>query len=134
MSRKLHAAQHNPNESTEYHYRPDNLRRLMRRLCLAAVVPLLTPHNLRHTWTSVNAANGKSIEVLSKQLGHANASVTRDVYRHVFDEELDDLTYDPVTRLPVRERIKVRIRRAVGKVKEPQPSVPPKVRKMKRKV
>ena len=73
------------------------------------------------------------MEVLSKHLGHANASVTRDVYRHVFDEELDDLTYDPVTRLPVRERIKVRICRAVDNAKEPQPSVPPKVRKMKRK-
>lgn len=115
-------------------YRPDNLRRPMRRLSLAAGVPLLTPHDLRHTWTSLEAAGGKSVEVLSKHLGHANASVTRDVYRHVFDEERADLTYDPVTPLPVRKRIKVRIRRAEDKVEESQPSVPTKVRKMKRKV
>jgi len=98
-------------------YRPDNLRRPMRRLCLAADIPLLTPHKLRHTWTSLFAAQGVSIEVLSRQLGHESATVTRNFYRHVFEEERGELTYDPVTSLAPREPIKVRVRRAIGKVK-----------------
>lgn len=75
--------------------RPDNLRRPMNRLCAAAGVPVLTPHKLRHSWTSLLAAQGITVEVLSVQLGHANASITRDIYRHVFQAERVGLTYDP---------------------------------------
>jgi integrase len=103
-------------------YRPDNLRRPMNRLCAAAGVPVLTPHKLRHTYTSVMAASGHSVEVLSAQLGHGNATITRNFYRHVFDGEREGLTYDPTPPAP-HERVKVRARRAVGTL-QPEPSHP----------
>lgn len=96
-------------------YRPDNLRRPMRRLCEAAGVPLtMTPHKLRHTWASVLASRGVSIEVLAAQLGHRDAAVTRKYYRQVFESERESLTYDPVspppseTRPPQRRTLKVK--------------------------
>ncbi|UTA50086.1 site-specific integrase [Deinococcus radiodurans] len=78
-------------------YRPDNLRRPMARLCQAVGVPVLTPHKLRHTWASVQAAAGVPVEVLSAELGHAAPSFTRDTYRHVYESERASLTYDPLT-------------------------------------
>lgn len=78
-------------------YYPGNLRVPLRRLCEAAGVPVLNIHALRHTFTSVLAATGAPVEVLSAHLGHSKASVTRDIYRHVFDSERRGLTYDPIT-------------------------------------
>lgn len=100
-------------------YRLDNLRRPMGRICQAAGVPVLTPHKLRHTYASVMAAGGVSVEVLSKRLGHKDPSVTRGIYRHVYDGEGEGLTYDPIPPAPEpepteRRRVKVRGRRAQG--------------------
>ena len=77
-------------------YRPDNLRRTMRRLCKAADLPQLPPHSLRHTYVSSLAAAGVPIEVLSAQIGHARASITQDIYRTVFEDERAGLTYNPL--------------------------------------
>lgn len=113
-------------------YRGDNLRRPMGRLCKLAGVPVLTPHMLRHTYTSVMAASGHTVEVLSAQLGHKDPSVTRNIYRHVFEGERAGLTFDPVTpdEPPQRERVKVRARRAKGKL-APTPSAAPQSQKVK---
>ena len=80
-------------------YRPDNLRRTMRRLCEVAGVPQLPPHSLRHTYVSSLAAAGVPVEVLSAQVGHARASITRDIYRTVFEDERAGLTYNPLAAL-----------------------------------
>ncbi len=44
-------------------------------------------HALRHTFATYYIRNGESVEVLSKILGHASASITRDVYNHVIEEQ-----------------------------------------------
>ncbi|UQN07398.1 tyrosine-type recombinase/integrase [Deinococcus sp. QL22] len=95
-------------------WHPDNLRRPMRRLCEAAGVTVLSPHKLRHSYASVMAARGVPVEVLSAQLGHSKASVTRDVYRHVYDAEREGMTFDPAPPAP-RE-----VRRITLKVKRPK--------------
>ena len=40
-------------------------------------------HSLRHTYTSLMAEAGVPIETISRQLGHADSKVTRDIYMHV---------------------------------------------------
>lgn len=100
-------------------WRSDNLRRPMRRLCVAAGVPIRTPHGLRHTFTSVMAASGHAIEVLSKQLGHATPSFTLEFYRSVFESERQSLTYEPQPRPAAKApavRVQVKVRRATLKV------------------
>lgn len=108
-------------------WHPDNLRRPMGKLCAAAGVTALSPHKLRHSYASLMAARGVPVEVLSSQLGHSSASVTRDVYRHVYDVEREGLTFDPVPlapREPQRVTVKVRRRNARAVQVEPTPDPP----------
>ena len=46
----------------------------------------ITPHTLRHTYASLLIAQGENILYVKKQLGHANASITSDLYSHLFRE------------------------------------------------
>ncbi|MCC9186417.1 tyrosine-type recombinase/integrase [Mycolicibacterium mageritense] len=41
-------------------------------------------HSLRHTYASLCAAAGRSVEEISEWLGHAKPSTTRDIYVHLF--------------------------------------------------
>ncbi|GAA5503744.1 tyrosine recombinase XerC [Deinococcus xinjiangensis] len=78
--------------------RLDNLTTRLRKACEAAGVPVITPHMLRRTYTSVMGASGTDVEVLARQLGHTNSDLTRERYRDVYDTELEDLTLDPTQR------------------------------------
>lgn len=117
-------------------YRPDNLRRPMTRLCQVAGVPVLTPHKLRHTWASVQAAAGVAVEVLSAELGHAAPSFTRDVYRHVYESERASLTYDPTPAAPeAREWVKVVARRVTARpAAQPGPAATPSAARKRKAV
>ena len=44
----------------------------------------LTLHSLRHGYASLLIANGLNVVFVSRQLGHANPSITLDVYAHLF--------------------------------------------------
>lgn len=46
----------------------------------------ITPYALRHTHASYLISKGISIEYISKRLGHANISITLEVYTHLLDE------------------------------------------------
>lgn len=43
----------------------------------------ITPHALRHTMTSLFAAEGIPLEVISRRLGHSDSEITKAVYFHV---------------------------------------------------
>ena len=45
-----------------------------------------TPHITRHTHTSLMAAAGVPLDVISRRLGHSNSSITKDIYFHVTKE------------------------------------------------
>jgi integrase len=47
----------------------------------------VTFHVLRHTFASMLIGNGHDPVFVSRQLGHANASITLKVYAHLFDAE-----------------------------------------------
>ena len=49
-----------------------------------------TPHTLRHSCASFLHAEGASIKKISVYLGHANTTITNNVYLHLFQGELDD--------------------------------------------
>ena len=46
----------------------------------------ITPHALRHTHASLLLAEGISIDVISRRLGHENSKVTREIYLHVTEK------------------------------------------------
>jgi len=43
-------------------------------------------HSLRHTYASIAIACGADVKTLQKQLGHATASITLDVYAGLWPE------------------------------------------------
>ncbi len=52
-----------------------------------AALPIISPHDLRHTAGTLMLRRGMPIEVVSKVLGHSKVSITLDVYRHVLESE-----------------------------------------------
>ncbi|MGN1382106.1 MAG: tyrosine-type recombinase/integrase [Eubacterium sp.] len=46
----------------------------------------LTPHALRHTMTSLMAAEGVPLEVISRRLGHESSEITKQVYLHATED------------------------------------------------
>lgn len=53
------------------------------RAIKAAELPKVTPHSLRHSYTSVLLASGEQIAFISKQLGHSDIAITLKVYSHL---------------------------------------------------
>lgn len=54
--------------------------------CERSGIKRITMHNLRHTHGSILLYKGYSILYISKRLGHANVTITQEVYLHILDE------------------------------------------------
>ena len=64
-----------------------NVTKYFQRHVTRAGLPHMTYHDLRHSAVSFMAAEGVPIEVARAILGHADARLTMNVYRHVLQEE-----------------------------------------------
>ena len=51
-------------------------------------IPGLHPHQLRHTVASLAIASGADIKVVQLMLGHKSATMTLDLYGHLFPDRL----------------------------------------------
>lgn len=51
----------------------------------------LTPHGLRHVAAGLLVSAGANVKVVQRQLGHASAVMTLDVYADLFDDDLDSV-------------------------------------------
>ncbi|HEY3091129.1 MAG TPA: tyrosine-type recombinase/integrase [Jatrophihabitantaceae bacterium] len=54
-------------------------------------VPGLHPHELRHTAASLAIAAGANVKVVQTMLGHKSATMTLDLYGHLFPDQLDEV-------------------------------------------
>lgn len=59
---------------------------LLRRACLAASVPVVTPHGLRHSGATIAVAQGVPLHSVMRRLGHANIALTANLYSHASPE------------------------------------------------
>lgn len=66
---------------------PDNLRRDYERLVKLAGVPRIRIHDQRHTHVTLALASGGNIKAISRRIGHAQTSLTMDIYAHVLPEQ-----------------------------------------------
>ncbi len=57
--------------------------RNLQRIAVAADVPPLSPHGLRHTHGSTLMEQGVPLKVVQERLGHASPGYTAEVYQHV---------------------------------------------------
>lgn len=59
----------------------------------SAEVPVWTnhfhPHEFRHTAASLAIASGADVKVVQEMLGHKSATMTQDLYGHLFPDRLD---------------------------------------------
>ena len=51
----------------------------------------LTPHSLRHTAASLAITSGADVKVVQQMLGHASATMTLDLYGHLYGDRLDEV-------------------------------------------
>jgi integrase len=63
--------------------RPDWMCTAFRALAAEAGLPAIRLHDLRHTWATLAFQANAHPKTVSDQLGHANISVTLDIYSHV---------------------------------------------------
>lgn len=64
-------------------YHPDRFARRFREKVADFELPAIRVHDLRHTWATLALEAGVHPKVVSERLGHANISITLDVYSHV---------------------------------------------------
>lgn len=72
-----------PRGSRFFPFKYDAFRKYLIENSLRSIGRPITPHALRHTMTSLFAAEGIPLEVISRRLGHSDSAVTRQVYFHV---------------------------------------------------
>jgi integrase len=65
--------------------RPRNLSKAWGRTRSAMKLPPVSFHAFRHTHASMLIRAGVNVLTISRRLGHAQASITLDVYGHVFE-------------------------------------------------
>lgn len=59
-------------------------------LCVAKLGSTFRFHDLRHTYASLALRYGVPLEVVSKNLGHADPRITLQLYRHLYESERKD--------------------------------------------
>lgn len=64
-----------------------------------AGLPLVSPHELRHTAASIAVQSGANVKAVQRMLGHASAVMTLDVYADLFDADLDALAHRVDTQI-----------------------------------
>ncbi|WP_298029735.1 site-specific integrase [uncultured Dysosmobacter sp.] len=61
---------------------PDSVTQWFSDFIARSDMPKVTVHSLRHTYASLMIADGVPLVVVSRQLGHAQASTTANIYAH----------------------------------------------------
>jgi integrase len=64
--------------------RPNQLSWLWRSACKSLKLHRVSFHALRHTHASALIAAGLDVVAISRRLGHANPTVTLNIYGHLF--------------------------------------------------
>ncbi len=73
---------------------PDYFSHAFTRIVETSGLPRIRLHDLRHTHATLALQAGIHPKVVSERLGHANASITMDIYSHVtpsMQEEVAEL-------------------------------------------
>ena len=64
-----------------------NISHTLEAMCKDANLPYLNVHALRHSYGSILLSKGVNIKIISELLGHANVSITYDIYIGIKEDE-----------------------------------------------
>lgn len=88
---------HATRRSTADHRDPHRPTRWLPKIAEELGLARLTPHGLRHSYSTAALKAKVDIKVLSERLGHANTAITRDLYQEALPE-MDREAADTVAR------------------------------------
>ena len=54
-------------------------------------MPIVSPHELRHTAASLAVSAGANVKAVQRMLGHKSAAMTLDIYTDLFDDDLESV-------------------------------------------
>ena len=74
-----------PHVGRERH--PDSIRQRFNRLAVAAGLPRITFHDLRHSYATGALRAGISPKIVSERIGHANIGFFLETYAHVLEND-----------------------------------------------
>lgn len=77
---------------------PETVSRSFKEFVEKLDLPAIRLHDLRHTWATLALSAGVHPKVVQERLGHANVSITLNVYSHVAPTLHDDAA-DTVAKL-----------------------------------
>ena len=63
-------------------YHPEVVSRYFRQAVKRSMLPMIRPHDLRHTYATLALRAGIHPKVVSERLGHATVAITLDIYSH----------------------------------------------------
>lgn len=63
----------------------------LKKACAKANVKYRSAHSLRHTFATNCYHRGCNVKILSKLLGHADVSITYNIYIHLYGNELEEM-------------------------------------------
>lgn len=66
-------------------------RAVLTRAAASIGLDCFHPHELRHTAASLAIAAGADVKVVQQMLGHKSATMTLDLYGHLFEHRLDEV-------------------------------------------
>jgi site-specific recombinase XerD len=91
-----------PGETVSGYWNHSGFRGALRLACKKLGLKPIHPHQLRHYFATRTLENGAKLEVISKILGHANVSITAEIYRHIQQKEYHDehTKHNPLAQLP----------------------------------
>jgi len=77
--------------------------RRLRELCRQAGIERVTPHQLRHYFTTYTLLRGGDLKAVSEMLGHADVGVTLKIYHHVDAKSIQQMhrEHSPLNGLQV---------------------------------
>jgi len=78
-----------PGPDGKYMERPHTISGWFDKAVIAAKVPRVTPHELRHTAASLSVSAGANVKAIQRMLGHSSAAMTLDYYADLFDDDLE---------------------------------------------
>jgi site-specific recombinase XerD len=92
---------------------PRGVQKLLKaRLREAKLSSSTSPHTLRHTFATLAIERGANLKAVSQILGHANCSITVDLYTHLSPAHLRQVMQlcSPLstTEVPIEERVRLR--------------------------
>ena len=80
-------------------FKENNICNHKNKYCKLADVQQIRVHDFRHSTATLLISNGASITLVSKYLGHSKISTTLNIYGHLYESELVNIT-QKIDKLP----------------------------------